>query len=147
MTTADSHTRPVPGSGAWLPLVVLLGFIFAVAAGLYSSRMMVMSKPAGAAAIAARNPGAALDVAVEVTGVSPVGDVTASLLGKRGDGYVRTAGVLKIHLMPEAKFVMGDRGDLKPGAVLQVHGILESAERKLLDAEQVVFLTGYVKVE
>jgi hypothetical protein len=147
MITADSHTRPSPGSGAWLPLVVLLGFIFAVAAGLYSSRMMVLNKPVGAAEIGTGSPGTSLDVAVEVTSLSAAGDVTARLLGKRGDAYARTASVLEIHLMPEAKFVMGGRSDLKPGAILQVHGILESAERKLLDAEQVVFLTGYVKVE
>ena len=61
--------------------------------------------------------------------------------------YARTADHLEIHLKPGVKFVMGMRGDLKPGAVLQVYGILESAEHKLLDAEQVVFLTGYVKVE
>ena len=147
MITADSHARPAPGSGAWLPLLVLLGLIFAVAAGLYSSRMMVLRAPGGTAVTVTKDPGAAMDVAVEVSTVSATGDVTAHLLGKRGDGYVRTTGILEIHLMPEAKFVMGSRGDLKPGAVLQVHGILESAEHKLLDAEQVVFLTGYVKVE
>jgi hypothetical protein len=147
MTTADSHSQSTPGSGAWLPLVVLLGLAFAVAAGLYSSRMMVLRKPAAVTEVAARNPGAALDVAAEVTGVSAAGNVSARLLVKRGDAYARTTDTLEIHLTPGAKFVMGSRGDLKPGAVLQVHGILESAEHKLLDAEQVVFLTGYVKVE
>ncbi|HEV2112190.1 MAG TPA: hypothetical protein VGT99_12605 [Gammaproteobacteria bacterium] len=146
MMTADTHDRPAPGSGAWLPIMVLLGLAFAVAAGLYSSRMMVRPQPVAAPAIAAADSGTALDVVVEVTG-SSAGDVTARLLDKRGDAYVRGADSLQLHLVPEVKFAMGNRGDLKPGAVLQVHGILESASRRLLDAEQVVFLTGYVKVE
>lgn len=146
MMTADTHDRPAPGSGAWLPVMVLLGLAFAVAAGLYSSRLMVRSAPAAANQIGAADSGTALDVVVEVTG-SSAGDITARLLDKHGDGYRRGADSLQLHLVPEVKFMMGGRADLKPGAVLQVHGILESASRRLLDAEQVVFLTGYLKVE
>ncbi|MFI4921352.1 MAG: hypothetical protein ACHQAZ_06900 [Gammaproteobacteria bacterium] len=147
MLTADSHDRPAPGSGAWLPFMVLLGLAFAVAAGLYSGRTMTLARPAAVTEITAGNSGTAMDVAVEVTGISSSGEIDARLLTKRGDGYVHTAQALKLHLMPDVRFVMGAHTDLKPGAVLQVRGLLESASRRLLDAKQVVFLTGYVKVE
>ena len=71
MITVDAHDRPSPGSGAWLPLMVLLGLAFAVAAGLYSSRTMVLHKPAAVSEVTAGNPGAALDVAAEVIRGNP----------------------------------------------------------------------------
>ena len=144
-TANPHHDRPAPGSGAWLPMLVLLGLALAVAAGLLSSRVMMRPAPA-ANGIASAESGAVMDVVVELTG-SSAGDLTARSLIKRGDAYMRADDAMQIHLMPDAKLMMGGRGDLKPGAVLQLHGILESASRRLLDAEQVVFLTGYVKVE
>jgi hypothetical protein len=146
MHTINPHHRPAPGAGAWLPMLVLLGLALAVAAGVMSSRMRVHTAPAAVNAIGTANSGTPMDMVVELTG-SSAGDLTARLLVKRGDGYVRSADALQLHLVPEVKFAMGGPADLKPGAVLQVHGILESASRQLLDAQQVVFLTGYVKVE
>ena len=146
MHTAHPHDRHIPGAGAWLPMLVLLGLALAVAAGIMSSRMMVRASPSAANAIGTADSGTPMDMVVELTGDS-AGDLTARLLLKRGDGYVRGADSLQLHLMPDAKLMMGARGDLKPGAVLQVHGILESSSRRLLDAEQLVFLTGYVKVQ
>lgn len=146
MHTTHPHDRPTPGAGAWLPMLVLLGLALAVAAGLLSSRMMTRGASPAANAIGSADSGTPMDMVVELTGDS-AGDLTARLLAKRGDAYVRGADTLRIHLMPDAKLMMGGRADLKPGAVLQLHGILESASRRLLDAEQVVFLTGYVKVE
>lgn len=146
MHTAHPHERHIPGSGAWLPMLVLLGLALAVAAGLLSSRMMTRGAPPAANAIGSADSGTPMDMVVELTG-SSAGDLTARLLVKRGDGYRRGLETLQLHLVPEVKLAMGGRADLKPGAVLQVHGILESSSRRLLDAEQVVFLTGYVKVE
>lgn len=146
MNTLNPHDRHIPGTGAWLPMLVLLGLALAVAAGLLSSRMMTRGTSQATNAIATADSGTSMDVVVELTGDS-AGDLTARMLVKSGDGYRRGADTLQLHLMPDAKLMMGARGDLKPGAVLQVHGILESASRHLLDAEQVVFLTGYVKVQ
>ena len=146
MHTAHPHERHIPGSGAWLPMLVLLGLALAVAAGLLSSRMMTRGASPAANAIGSADSGTPMDMVVELTG-SSAGDLTARLLVKRGDGYRRGPETLQLHLVPEVKLAMGGRADLKPGAVLQVRGILESSSRRLLDAEQVVFLTGYVKVE
>ena len=146
MNTLNPHDRHIPGAGAWLPMLVLLGLALAVAAGLLSSRMMTRGTPQTANAIGTADSGTPMDMVVELTG-SSAGDLTARMLVKRGDGYLRGADTLQLHLMPDAKLMMGARGDLKPGAVLQVHGILESSSRHLLDAEQLVFLTGYVKVQ
>ncbi len=146
MNTLNPHDRHIPGSGAWLPMLVFVGLALAIAAGLLSSRMMLRAAPPAANAIGTADSGTPLDMVVELTG-SSAGDLTARLLAKHGDGYVRSADSLQIHLMPDVKLAMGGRADLRPGAVLQVHGILESSSRRLLDAEQLVFLTGYVKLQ
>jgi hypothetical protein len=127
--------------------MVLLGLGLSLAAGLYSSRMMTATRPAQPAAVTNSAAGSTLDMEVQVTGSTTAGNLTTRLLVRRGDAYVVSADTVEIHLMPDAKFVMGSQADLKPGAVLQVHGILESASRRLLDAQQLVILTGYVKVE
>ena len=147
MNTVHPHHHSAPGSGAWLPFMVLLGLALSVAAGLYSSRMMRTPTPTDPSHIVGSEAGASLDLEVQVTGYTAAGNLQARLLVRRGDAYAVSRDTAEIHLVPGAKFVMGGQADLKPGAVLQVHGILESAAHRLLDAQQVVFLTGYVKVE
>lgn len=143
MSTTRTHDQPTPGSGAGLPFLVLLGLILAIMAGLYSARMMRPAATNGAER-AALETGAVLDAVVEVGSMDADGTLWVGLLTRRGDGYIHVGETLKLLFTPGVKFVMGGQDALKPGAVLQVHA---RADGRSLDASQVVFLTGYVKVE
>lgn len=142
MSTVQTHDQPTPGSGAWLPFLLLMGLILAVLAGLYSGLLMRPTS-SSIAQISAPQPGESLDAVVEVTGTNGDGTVNVGLLTRRGDGYIHSGKMLKLRLMPRVKFVMGGRDALRPGAVLQVHAVAGGRD---LEASEVVFLTGYVKV-
>ena len=151
MNSADSTESQAPRPAnlkhaVWLPLTVFAGLAFAVAAGIYSSRMMMLSSTADAKQLAAAAAGTSLDVAVEVTALPSPDVLDALLLDKQGSDYRRTAEVVHIHVPAAVPVVMGRYRDLQPGAVLQVSALSQGADKRRLEAKQLVVLTGYVQV-
>ncbi len=98
---------------------IVLAVVVAVAASLYAGHAM-MAPTSGAM--------------LEITSVSPAGTFAGRVLKKEERGYARTRALLRVPLGPGTRFVMGDRSDLRPGAVVQVSG------------DRIVILTGYVRV-
>lgn len=130
----------------WLVMTVVVGLGLAVSAGLYSSRMMVRPPPAGAAQLAAAESGTVLNIAVEVTAVPAPDLLDARLLDGQGANYIRTSEMVQIQLQPDTRVSMGNKSELRPGAILQVNAVKRDPGRNQLTAKRLVILTGYVQV-
>lgn len=59
--------------------------------------------------------------------------------------YARTSTPAVVHASPQTKIVMGKAEDVHAGAVVHVTGSAENDHS--ISAEQIVILTGYVKVQ
>jgi hypothetical protein len=68
------------------------------------------------------------------------------LLDKQGSDYKRTSEAVHIHVPAATPIIMGKYQDLRPGAVLQVSALTQGADKRRLEARQLVILTGYVQV-
>jgi hypothetical protein len=97
---------------------LVLALVLAAAASFYAVRMMTA-------------PGSG--TMLELNTVMPDMFV-GRILKKERRGYVRTPAVLRVRLDAATRFVMGDRSDLRPGAIVAVSG------------DRIVVLTGYVRV-
>ncbi|MGH8377762.1 MAG: hypothetical protein ACRER7_02305 [Gammaproteobacteria bacterium] len=130
----------------WLVLTALVGLGLAVTVGLYSSRMMMRPSSAGAAQLAAAQSGTVLNIAVEVTAVPSPDLLDAQLLIGQGSNYIRTSEMVQIQLQPDTQVSMGNKSELRPGAILQVSAVKRDPGRNQLAAKRLVILTGYVQV-
>lgn len=151
MTETESRSAEAPKifplqQVIWLPVAVFAGLVFAVAAGIYSSRSMMLKPTANAAQLGTAQNGQTLEVAVEITAVPAPNLLEARLLDKQGTDYRRSGTLLHVHLGAGTALVMGKQEDLRPGAVLQVSAASSGADKTQLDARQLVVLTGYVQV-
>lgn len=131
----------------WLVVAVLVGVGLAVAAGVYSSRVMMRAPTAGATQLAVARSGARLSIAVEVTATPAPDLLDARLLERQGSLFMRTPEVVQIRLQPTTQLSMGDKSELRPGAVLQVDAVARDLGANQLAAKRVVILTGYVQVK
>ena len=74
------------------------------------------------------------------------GTIKGKLLQKKSETlYARTDTSTVVHSNPQTKIVMGKDGDVRPGAVVHVTGV--TGKDRSIAAEQIVVLTGYVKVQ
>jgi hypothetical protein len=82
----------------------------------------------------------------EITEVSAKGEIKSRLLRKRTEEvYARTAAAAIVQSNEHTKIVMGNPADVQAGAVMQVTGTVRKDHA--VAAEQIVILTGYVKVQ
>ena len=99
-----------------------------------------------AAAFAQATPGSKEKIVVEIAEAAANGAVQGKVLQKKTEEiYVRTDIPVTLQTTSQTKFVMGKAADLRPGAVVHVTGTVR-VDRGL-DVEQIVILTGYVRVE
>lgn len=147
MTRSEDQQATSPKSPLWLALAVLVGLGLAVAAGFYSSRVMMRAPTAGVTQLAAAQSGTPLNIAVEVTAIPAPGLLDARLLDSQGSEFIRTPETVQIQLQSGTEVSMGNMRDLRPGAVLQVNGVKRDPGASLLTANRVVILTGYVQVK
>lgn len=147
MTESGDHRATSHKSPLWLALAVLVGLGLAVAAGFYSSRVMMRTPTAGATQLAVAQSGTLLNVAVEVTAILSPGLLNARLLDVQGSEFIRTPETVQIQLQSGTELSMGNMRDLRPGAVLQVSAFKRDLGANLLTANRVVILTGYVQVK
>lgn len=131
-------------AGAVLVLVVIViaGFI----ASDIAQRARAMRVPqVPAALIAKAGPGARIEPVVKLDAPAARSGYAAEMLQSIGPADFRTSGLrLEIVVDPAVSFVMGGASDLKPGAVAQVRGTLDSGHR--LHADRIVLLTHVVRV-
>lgn len=85
-------------------------------------------------------------IVLEVEDANQQGTIHGKLLQKKTEEiYTRTATEVVVHSSSDAKMVMGKREDVHKSAVVHVTGTVRAD--KSINAEQIVILTGYVKVE
>jgi uncharacterized protein YdeI (BOF family) len=88
--------------------------------------------------------GATVKLVIEIASVSST-DLRGRILSKKTDEvYVRTDTQASVHWSDQSKLVMGKSADVRPGAVVHVTGKVR--QDRTIDADQIVILTGYVKV-
>ncbi len=130
----------------WIVALLALALFSFLAMRRSMDRAMRMNAEANSAASASQlKPGDEAKVVLEVTSVAPAANIEGAVLEKRTEtDYRRTGNRLKIAYEPATPVVMGKPSDVHPGAV--VHVTVKMAGDRVLRAEQIVVLTGYVKV-
>jgi hypothetical protein len=137
--------------GPWLRVLLLALLLVGGTAALlfpfllvYNNTMNAGTTLQTARQFALSSPGAQVTVALEVTAVPAGALVTGTLLHKESDNAYARTGQQAMIRWNTARLVMGSRSDVKEGAILQVSGRMGSDG--VVQASQVVFLTGFVQV-
>ena len=146
MTTRSvSASRVTP---AWILLLTTLALLAGLAMWRTADRAMKMksSPTAGPGQFAALKPGEAAKVVLEVTYSTSATNLQGTLLEKKTETvYQRTGQSVEVAFDDKTPVVMGKAADIHPGAVIHVSGAVNASQ--VLEAKQIVILTGYVKVE
>jgi hypothetical protein len=142
----DSDSQRI---GRWLLVFTVLVSLSLAAAITVGRRTMRMSSAMTAAAdpnaFTELAPGSKTQAVVEVSSLDKDGNAEGKLLDReREDLYRRTATPVSFKYTQSTPVVMGKLGDLHPGAVVHVKGTVGVNHE--IAAEQIVILTGYVKV-
>jgi hypothetical protein len=133
---------------ATIAVIVLIGALFVWRSARIAAAMTTPVSPA--AQQLQETPANAptklvLEISVSSTKGSE-GTLRGKLLQKKTEElYTRTATELSIHFTDKTKLVMGKLADLHSAAVIHVTGT--AREDKSIDAQQLVILTTYVKVQ
>jgi len=91
-------------------------------------------------------PGEKAKIVLELTAVVPAAKLEGNLLEKQTETvYHRTPGKLEVAFDGATPIVMGKPSDLHLGAVVHISATMTAGG--LLRAEQIVVLTGYVRVQ
>ena len=127
----------------WLPAAVIGGLALAIAAGSVSTNSMVLTQ-ANASELDSLQAGSSAEVAVEVTAMPSPGFFDGRLLEKQDSGYRHTDEILHFRFADDVTVAMGQRSDVKVGAILSVEAMPTGPDTTELEAKRVVILTGYV---
>jgi hypothetical protein len=130
----------------WIFLLIALALLsfFAMRRSLAEATRM-KSEITASVSPAQLKPGEEIKVVLEITAVSPAASIEGSVLEKQSESiYRRTASKLNMTFDSSTPVLMGKAPDLHPGAV--VHITAKMADDRILHAQQIVVLTGYVKV-
>lgn len=83
---------------------------------------------------------------LEIAEAGSEGKITGKLLQKKTEEiYMRTAAAVTVQSNRQTKIVMGKPADVHAGAVVHVTGTVQKDH--VIAADQIVILTGYVKVQ
>lgn len=145
--TSDSAS-PSRTNPAWVVLLTALALLAGLAMWRTADRAMKMKSAtsAGPDQFAALKPGETTKVVLEVTYSTSATNLQGKLLEKKTETvYRRTAEVVEVAFDAKTPVVMGRAADLRPGAVIHVSGTVNASH--VLEATQIVILTGYVQVD
>ena len=141
-------TKAVSGRTGYASMGKLAASVLLIAIGVWWAVRMssVMSD------VAASNPnmaqtktGGTANILIEVTEAKG-GELRGKILKEKSkEVYARTGDQISVHPNAETKYVMGKAKDVQAGAVAHVTGVMQ--EDRSVAAQQIVILTGYVKVE
>lgn len=130
--------------GIALAIVVLLIGVL----GLFRFTSMYRSMSVTAAQAPELNsapPGSVVKVVLEIGDASP-SDFRGKVLTKKTEEvYVRTKSQSSVHWSDQTKMVMGKSFDVHSGGIVHVTGKVR--QDRSIDADQIVILTGYVKID
>ncbi len=129
-------------------LVISLLILFLLVAAVWRASHLMRSMSVVADNVSEMQqskPAAKLKIVVEITEAEASGLIHGTLLEKKTeDQYTRTQTPVTAQSSQSTKMVMGKPEDVHKGAVVHITGTRSTDGR--IDAEQIVILTGYVKV-
>jgi len=130
--------------------LLVLGIAAAILIPLYlvrTSAIMGNSSPESASQLAAATPGSQATIVCEVSSLPSSTLIDGVLLQRQSDGsYSRTSKPVQMQWDPSSSsIVMGSSQEIHQGAVLQVHGRIDT--QGVIHVDQVVILTGAVTVD
>jgi len=142
-----SGTRARSGRKAW---VAFIAVVIAVAAlGIWRSSNASRSMSAAASdekLVSESTPGSKTKFVMEIDEVTTEKIIRGRLLQKKTDElYTRTGTPVKVQSSEKTSVVMGRPADIKAGAIVHVTGIVQNDHS--VQADQIVILTGYIKVQ
>ncbi len=123
-----------------------MGLLAALIVAVLVSRTMIGPAPDSVQRVAGATSGEHITAILEVTAVSTDGLLSGRVLERKSETlYQRTDHILQMRWNVDTPVVMGQVRDLTTGAVFQVSGQLDAA--RILNADRIVILTGYVAVQ
>jgi uncharacterized protein DUF5666 len=146
----DENLKPGPKrlpfwAVATLTGVVGLGGIAWIVGDVWMRAGMMRPAATPPAMVVAARDGEQVRAVVRLRAADGRSAYTVELLDKVDDTtYRKSATVVRVAIAAETSFVMGALADLKPGAIVQVSGTMDSGG--VVQAKKIVILTGYVHV-
>ena len=142
-------TQAVSGRKGYASMGKLAASVLLIAIGVWWAVRMssVMSDAAASNPnVAQTKTGETTKIVIEVTEAARDGEIRGKVLKEKSkEVYTRTGDQIGVHPNAETKYVMGKAKDVHAGAVVHVTGVMQ--EDRNVTAQQIVILTGYVKVE
>lgn len=141
--TNKEKGKCLPGWAGALGVMLLMGII----AFGWSSKMgsLMWSAAASDPNAAQARIGEETKVVLEITEAIG-GEIRGTILREKSkEVYTRTVDQMRVASGKETKFVMGKAEDMRAGAVVHVTGKMQ--EDRQMAAQQIVILTGYVRIE
>jgi hypothetical protein len=132
----------------WSVLIALVALLFTFVVWKSGSMAKMMSAAAASdkQAFSRSAVGSSAKFVLEIAEASSEGKITGKLLQKKTEEiYTRTATAVTVQSNSQTKIAMGKPGDVHAGAVVHVTGTVQKDQ--VIAADQIVILTGYVKVQ
>jgi hypothetical protein len=145
----NSKTNRIEGYVSWKLAMLIVVVSFLIGFAVWRATHFAESMPVVAGSVKdlqQATPEEKTKIVIEVEEVDERGTIHGKLLEKKTEEiYTRTGTATVVQSSSETKMVMGKREDVHKSAVVQVTGTVRAD--KSIFAEQIVILTGYVKVE
>jgi uncharacterized protein YdeI (BOF family) len=135
------------GRVGWFAIIAVIALLAIFAVWKSAS----MSKSMSAAAsdekqVLQSAPGTKTKFVLEIGEPTAEGTIRGQLLQKKTEEiYARTTTSVTVQFNAQTNFVMGKKSDIHAGAVVHITGTVKDDHR--VQAEQIVILTGYVKIQ
>ena len=134
-------------STLWLLVAIAILVIVALGLFRFTSLYRTMSVTAAQSSeLDSAAPGSSIQLVIEIANTPSPDRFRGKLLTKKTEEvYARTNTQASVHWNDQTKMVTGKSSDLHAGAVVHVTGTVRNDHR--VDADQIVILTGYVRIE
>jgi hypothetical protein len=145
----NSRTTGIEGYVAWKLAMLILIVSFLIGFAVWRATHLAESMPVVAGSVKdlqLAKPEEKTKIVIEIEEVDERSTIHGKLLEKKTEEiYTRTGTAVVVQSNGDTKMVMGKREDVHKSAVVHVTGSVRPD--KSISAEQIVILTGYVKVE
>jgi hypothetical protein len=144
---SDSRTAVRRARTGWFVAIALVALLFTFVVWKSGSMAKMMSAAAASddQDFSRSAVGSSAKFVVEIASASAEGKMTGKLLEKKTEEiYIRTATAVTAQSNRQTKIVMGKAADVHAGAIVHVTGTVQKDQ--VVAANQIVILTGYVKV-
>jgi malate/lactate dehydrogenase len=145
---SDTNIAGRQARTVWFVVIALVALLFAFVVWKSASMAKMMSTAAASDMqdFSRSAVGSSAKFVLEIAEASSEGKIRGKLLRKKTEEiYTRTATAVTAQSNSQTKIVMGNPADVHAGAVVHVTGTVQKDQ--VIAADQIVILTGYVKVQ